>query len=351
MAINAAQLAAAGTRAFQTIMAGDPVDQIDKNRPFMAWLLANKKESTFLAGVYNEKVRYGHDSNYQRYTGDDQVTYNRRNTVRAAPFLHYEVHDGFSLNETELTDNGITLTPSMEAVPTGDEKSRIVNLIKENSEVLKIGLKENLDVDFHLDGSQSPKAVPGLDALVSTTPGVGVIGGIDRATSPYWRNNADISIRTDTPGNLTAHMETQFRACTTYGGSPPDFYPCGSKFYDAYRLDQIATQQREIIVTGRGGTNYDGGANNLYFKGKLLVWDPTFDALDAQLGTIAVPWSKRCYMLNSREGMTLRTVKGRWMVDRKPDRMYDRYVHYWGITSDFGISTARLNGQSVLSIA
>lgn len=351
MAITNAQLAAAGTRAFQTIMAGDPVDQIDKNRPFMAWLLANKKESTFLAGVFNEKVRYAHDSNYQRYTGDDQVTYNRRNTVRAAPFLHYEVHDGFSLNETELTDNGITLTDDTDAVPTADERSRIVNLIKENSAVLKLGMQENLDIDFHLDGSQSPKAVPGLDAIVSTTPAVGVIGGIDRATAPYWRNNADIAIPTTTAGVLTDHMETQFRACTTYGGSSPDFFPCGSKFYDAYRTDQKLTQQREIIVTGKSGTSFDGGTDNLFFKGKLLVWDPTFDALDAQLGVIAVPWSKRCYMLNSRQGMVLRPVKGRWMVDRKPARMYDRYVHYWGETSDFGITSARLNGQSVLSIA
>lgn len=350
MAINNAQLAAAGTGAFQTIMAGDPVDQIDKDRPFMAWALANKKESTFLAGVYNEKVRYSHDSNYQRYTGDDQVTYNRRKTVRAAPYLHYEVHDGFSLNETELTDNGITLTDDIDAVPTGDERSRIINLIKENTAVLKLGLQENLDIDFHLDGSQSPKAVPGLDAIVSTTPAVGVIGGIDRATAPYWRNNAAIGIATGTAGVLSATMETQWRACTTYGGSAPDAIFCGSKFYDAFRAEQIATQQREIIVTGKGGTSFDGGVNTLYFKGKMLVWDPTFDALDAQLGAIAVPWAKRCYFL-SRQGFTLRPVKGRWMVDRTPARMYDRYVHYWGETCDFGITSARLNGQSVMSIA
>lgn len=350
MPMTQAQLLLGANYQLETYAKGDPVDQINHDRPLMKWFVDNSIPSIFSNGIFNEKVRISNDSNYQNYTGDDQVTYNRKDTVRKAPYQHYEAHDGFALNETELANNGIVMTDDSDATPTEAETTQIVNILKENYATLKLGFQENWDIEVHLDGSQSPLSVPGLDLIVSTTPTTGVVGGIDAATALYWRNNANMAINTGTAGTLTAAMETTYRACTQYGGMAPDFYVCGSAFYDAYRKDAEQTVNRQIIIPGKGGTDLDASISGVFFKGKPLVWDPTFDALDAKLGAITYPWAKRCYFLNSKT-IKLRPFKGRWMISRKPSRIYDRYTHYFGITADYGLTCNKRNANAVLSIA
>ncbi|HST44499.1 MAG TPA: phage major capsid protein [Luteimonas sp.] len=353
MPLTTAQLLAGANRQLETYSTDDPIDQFTTDRPFASWLIANKQDSVFGNGIFNEKVRISNDSNYQNYTGDDQVTYNRKDTVRKAPFQHYEAHDGFTLNETELANNGIILTDDRNAVMTDAEKIQIVNLLDENWTTLKDGFQENWDIEVHLDGSTNPKAVPGLVALVSTTPTVGVIGGIDAATSPYWRNFADMGISTATAGNLISHMETLWRQTVTYGkmGQPNAIF-VGSAMYDAIQADALKVMSRQITVgaNSTGGITIDPSTKSLAFKGVPVAWDPTFDALDARLGPITYPWAKRGYFLNSKT-IKLRPVKGRWMVKRTPPRVYDRYTHYFGQTADYGLTTKKRNSNAVFSIA
>lgn len=352
MPVTTAQLLAGAAYQLESYSTSDPVDQFTSARPFAQWLISNKVDSIFGNGIFNEKVRVSNDSNYQNYTGDNQVTYNKKNTVRKAPFMHYEAHDGFALNETELADNGVILTDDREAVATEAEKIQIVNKLKEGRDTLKEGFQQNWDLEVHRDGTQSALAVPGLNALVSVD-GLGVIGGIDASTSTYWKNNFNTGIAA-TAGVLTAAMETEWRKCTTYGGMSPDYIVCGSKFLDAYRVDAKQEVNRQIIIAGKGGTTLDGSigtgvSTGLYFKGVELVWDPTFDALQAA-DAPAIAWDKRCYFLNSK-ALKLRPFKGRWMLPRKPSRIYDRYTHYFALTADYGITVNKRNCMSVLSIA
>lgn len=350
MPLNQAQLINGANYQLESWVKNDPVDNVDKKRPLLKWLMDNSKPGVYSNSIINEKVRISHDSNYQNYTGDQQVTYNKRDTARKAPFQHYEAHDGFQLNETDLANNGIVMTKDSESVPTEAEATQMVNILRENYDVLKLGFQENIDIEFHLDGSANPLSVPGLDALVSTTPATGVIGGLDASVYTFWRNTAILAINTSTQGTLTNNMETASRACTTYGGLEPDFIVCGSAFYDAYRKDANLMQNRQVIYSGKGGANADSSTDNVYFKGKLVVWDPTFDYLDSVLGAITYPWAKRCYFLQSKS-LRLRPFKGRWMILRTPSPMYDRYVHYWGMTADYGITVNQRNTMAVLSIA
>lgn len=353
MPLTPAQLASGANYQMQSYSTDSPIDQFTSERPLAKWLIEKKTETVFGNGIFNEKVRYTNDSNYQNYSGDDQVTYNRKDTVRLAPFQHYEAHDGFSLNETELANNGIILTDEKSAQMTDAEKIQIVNLLDENWTTLKDGFQENWDREIHLDGSANAKAVPGLDALVSTTPSVGTVGGIDAATATYWRNWADMGISTGTAGNLISHLETLWRKTITYGklGSP-DFIVVGSSMYDALRDDALKVMGRsiELSQSSTGGITIDPSTKALYFKGVQVLWDPTFDALDELLGAITYPWKKRGYFLNSK-AIKLRPVKGRWMIRRTPPRVYDRYTYYFGLTADYGLTVKKRNSLAVFSIA
>lgn len=353
MPLTPAQLASGANYQMQSYSTDSPIDQFTSERPLAKWLIEKKTETVFGNGIFNEKVRYTNDSNYQNYSGDDQVTYNRKDTVRLAPFQHYEAHDGFSLNETELANNGIILTDEKSAQMTDAEKIQIVNLLDDNWTTLKDGFQENWDKEIHLDGSANAKAVPGLDALVSTTPSVGTVGGIDAATATYWRNWADMGISTGTAGNLISRLETLWRKTITYGklGSP-DFIPVGSAMYDGLRDDALKVMGRSIDLSqsSTGGVTVDPSTKALYFKGVQVLWDPTFDALDELLGPITYPWKKRGYFLNSK-AIKLRPVKGRWMIRRTPPRVYDRYTYYFGLTADYGLTVKKRNSLAVFSIA
>ena len=349
MPFNTEQLAYAGRAAIDYFLKNDPIDQINTERPLIKKLTAGK--SPYAGGLQYvvEQLRYANDSNFQSYFGDQQVSYNRKRTIQQAKFTWGAFHDGFGLNEDELAQNGITMTDEKNATPTDAEKVQLTNLLSENMETLKLGFEENFDLMLHRDGSASATDIPGLDSLISLTPSASAtIGALNQQTYSWWRNYADIGISTATAGNLIDRMEIAWRECMRYGGSAPDFILVGSDFLDAYRRDASQTVNRRLSTSGKGNTAVDASVDGVYFKGVELVWDPVFDTLDS-LDAPSVDWAKRCYFINTRH-IKLRPIKGHWMTPRKPPRVYDRYVHYWALTSKAALTTNKRNAHAVLSL-
>lgn len=349
MPFNTEQLAYAGRAAIDYFLKNDPIDQINTARPLIKKLTAGKQPYAGGLQYVVEQLRYANDSNFQSYFGDQQISYNRKRTIQQAKFTWGSFHDGFGLNEDELAQNGITMTDDKNATPSDAEKVQLTNLLSENMETLKLGFEENFDLMLHRDGSASETDIPGLDSLISITPTASAtIGSLNQQTYSWWRNYADLGISTSTAGNLVDRMEIAWRECMRYGGSAPDFILCGADFLDAYRKDAGDTVNRRLNTTGKGNTAVDASVDGVYFKGVELVWDPVFDTLDA-LDAPSVDWTKRCYFINTRY-MKLRPIKGHWMVPRKPPRVYDRYVHYWGLTSKAALTTSKRNAHAVLSL-
>lgn len=347
MPFNTEQLAYAGKAAIDFFLKNDPIDQINTERPLIKKFIAGKQPYVGGLQYVVEQLRYSNDSNFQSYFGDSAVTYNRKRTLQQAKYTYGAFHDGFGLNEDELVQNGIVVTDDRAPTQSKEEVVQLTNLFKENMETLKLGFEENFDIMLHLDGTQSTTDIPGLDLLVSTTPSSGTVGTI-AASNAWWQNYADMDISTATQGNLVDRMEIAWRECMRVGGSAPDFILCGSDFLDAYRNDAGITINRRVNAPARGGVDVDGSVSGIYFKGVELVWDPVMDSLDA-IDSPTYSWPKRCYFLNSKF-IKLRPIKGHWMVARKPPRVYDRYVHYWGLTSKAALTTGKRNAHAVLSI-
>jgi hypothetical protein len=353
MPFNTEQLAYAGKAAIDYFQKNDPIDEVNIAHPFLKKLMEKKKDYAGGLQYVVEQLRYSNDSNFQSYFGDSQVTFNRKRTLTQAKYAWGSFHDGFGLNEDELAQNGITMTDDKNAVPSDAEKVQLTNLLKENQETLKLGFNENFDLMLHRDGTASSTDIAGLDLLVATDPTTSTtIGTINQNTNLWWRNNKSLAINSATAGLLIATMETQWRECTRYGGKAPDFILAGGAFIDAYLKSGGATVTRQITNDAglkKGGVSIDAGTNGVYFKGVEIIWDPVFDVLDT-LDSPATPWAKRCYFLNM-DTIRLRPIAGHWMVSRKPPRVYDRYVHYWALTSKASLTTNKRNANAVLSIA
>jgi len=350
MPFTAAQIASGATSQLDYFAANEPVDQINTARPLLKTLIDQRQASPGGNQFYVEQIMVSNDSNYQNYFGAQQVSYNERDGIRQARWAWYNFHDGFGLDEDRLAANGIVMTDDREATPTSAEKLQLTNLLQTGYTQLRESIHTGLNDELWRDGLYDINATPGIDALVSTTPAAGTIGGLNAATQTFWRNNASVNIATATPGSLTDQMEIMWRACTRFGGEAPTHIVASSAFLDAYRRDATNTVNRQIMVPGRGGTAMDASVTGVFFKGIEVVWDPTLDTLDARFGAPPVRWDRRCYFLNMRH-IKLRPLTGHWMVNRKPDRPYDRYVHYFGQTSKYRLTMAKRNSHAVLSIA
>lgn len=348
MAFTSEQISYAGKAAMDFVVRQDPTDLYNIDRPLLKALRADQKTFPGAKQYITEKLRTTNDSNFQWFGPDGEVSFNRKRTLSEANFSWGSAHDGFALTEEELLQNYISVTDDRDSAPTTDEKRQFVNLITENTQTLKLGFAEKFDYDLHLDGTQNADAIPGLDALVSTTPTVGTVGGINRATTAIWRNYAALNIAATT-GVLNAALETMWRSVTRVGGNSPNLILCGSKFIDAYRVEQMATQQRHIVMGSGGVKTVDGSVNELTFKGVPLVWDPVMDDLQAALNP-TVNWDKRAYFLNTRF-LKLRPAQGQDMVTRKPPRVYNRYTHYWGLTWRGAMTITRPGAMAVVSVA
>lgn len=328
----------------------DPIDQVNTDRVWLGKLLADMREdSIFGNGFYNESLYVTNDSNYQNYYGRQQVTYNDKNPDRLAKFGYGNAHDGFMVDEDELRRNGITITDSeTESTMDGAEKIQIVNLAKSKYRALKEGYRDGLERELLMAGGDA-ESVKGLDHLVSTTPSTGTVGNIDTSASAnsFWRNNANVGV---TRANVVEEMEESMNAAMLYGGQRPNFIMAGLDFINNYDAVAASKIQRHIAVQGRGGTALDPTITGRNFHGIHIVWNPFFERIDAEVGAITYPWTRRAYMLNTNT-IKLRPVKGAWMVNRKPPRPFDRYVHFRGLTSSFGLTINARNRNAVVSIA
>ena len=355
MPFTSEEISTAGKTSLDFYMKNKPVDQVNTERPLLKKLMAGKKAFPGAKQYVVEQLRKSNGSNFQWFNGSEVVSYNKRRNIEQANFQWRSAHDGFALDEDRLIQNGINIIEGKTKTASKSEVVMLTNLLDEENEALRLGFEEKFDQALHLDGTSDSDSVAGLDALVSLTPAVGTVGGIDASTEAYWRNHAATGLTTTTTtGDILDKMELAWRACIRNGGMP-DFILSGSDFVDGFRNFMMKTYGRinygpvqERTVEGGGGHN-EGTRTGLFFHGVELVWDPVFEELDT-LYSPGTAWEKRCYFLNCRH-IKLRPVDGQDMITRKPPRAYDKYEYYWGLTWRGTMTTNRRNANAVLAIA
>lgn len=351
MPFTSQEITDAGKIGLDFYLKNSPIDQIGVERPLYKWLSGQKQSAPGAKQYIVEQLRVRYQSNFQWFNGSQVVTYNRRQSIEQANFAWRSAHDGFSLDEDRLIQNGITVDDGGPGGNASDaERLQLTNLLKEQSEILKLGFQEKFSHACHLDGTQSADAITGLAALVSLTPTTGTVGGIDRslAGNIYWRNYAQTGLTsTTTTGTILDYMEIAWRACVRTG-SKPTFLEAGDDFIDGFRNFMFKSFGR-LDYEGVSERIIEGGTKELTFHGVPIVWNPEFDDLELVDAT-SPAWSKRCYFLSGRH-IKLRPIEGQDMITRKPPRAYDKYEYYWGLTFRGAITMNKGNAHAVVSVA
>jgi hypothetical protein len=354
VAFTAQELQDAGKIALDFYVKNNPIDQVAVERPLMKALMGKKK--TFPGGKQYvvEQLRYQYGSNFQWFNGASVVSYNRRVTTEQAQFPWRSAHDGFSLDEDRLAQNGISIDDGEKGGNASQaERVQLTNLLQESTETLRLGFEEKFSMYLHLDGTSSTDAITGLDAIVASNPTTGTVGGIDRsvAANTYWRNSYATGMTVPTTAaqatTFLGVMETNWRACVKNGGRP-DLILAGAGFIDAY-IAALTLNGQQVQYAGGKARDIDGGVGSIYFKGIEIHWCPEFDDNFGGFVSPAIHWTKRCYFINTRH-LTLRPMDGQDMVSRKPPRVYDKYVYYWALTWRGTLTTNRGNAHAYMSL-
>lgn len=348
MPISAPDLAYLGKVSLDDCMRKTTVDQIATEKPLLKRLMAKRK--LFLGAKQNVtvNVRKSYDSNFAWAYGEAAVSFNKRKTTDQAAFPWRRAVDGFYIDHDTLFGNGIKVREGERGQFKLEvsEKVQLLNLLDEQMDAFKEGFFDKLNLELHRDGTASTDAVTGLDGLIVTAPATGVVGGIDRATALYWRNNASTAIASGTAGALGDAMELQWRKCIRNGGTP-DFILAGSAFCDAYRKIVTVTQNADAGAVKKLDAGVGSGTETgLYFKGVPIVWDPSFETLDA-LDAPLIPWEKRCYFLNTK----FIDLRDDDMDIVTPVRPHDVLAMYHMINLRLALVLKRSNAHSVLAIA
>lgn len=349
MAISAADLQIAGKSSLDDYLKNQPIDQIAVDVPLYKKLMGKRKN--FLGAKQNvvAQIRKSHDSNFAWAYGEAPVSFNKRNTLEQAAFPWRRAVDGFYISHDTLFSNGIKVREGERGAYRLEtsERVQLTNLLNEQLDAFRTGFTEKLSLELHRDGTSNADAVTGIDALISLTPETGTVGGLDRASATYWRNNAKTAIASTTAGTLATAMEGEWRKCIRNGGSP-DFILAGSAFIDAYRQYGVTVTNNADagkIKTIDAGTG-SGVSTGLYFKGIEIIWDPQFEALDA-LESPAIPWEKRCYFMNTK----FIELHDDSIDIVSPDRPYNILALYQMVNLRLALVMKRANAHSVLSIA
>lgn len=348
MPITTGDLAHLSKVSLDDYIRNQTTDNISVQTPLLKKLMAKKKE--LIGGRLNvvKNIRKSHDSNFAWTYGEQKVSFNRRQTTELAAFPWKVAVDGMYIPFDFLFGNGIDVVEGKrgEAKLEKAERVQLIDLLDEQNSAFTIGFNEKLDLELHRSGTSSADAIVGLDALVSTTPETGTVGGIDRATASYWRNTAITGIQSTSDGELTKAMEKAWRQCHRNGGTP-DFILAGSDFIDAYRSSVVVTQNAEAGKVKRIDAGVGEGVNTgLYFKGVEIIWDPQFENLDT-LDSPDIAWEKRCYFLNMRD-MELRDNDARIT---NPTRPHDTRCLFTMVELRSALTIGRSNAHAVLSIS
>jgi hypothetical protein len=168
------------------------------------------------------------------------------------------------------------------------EKWQAVSIAESRIDALIAGLRNKTGLSLYSDGTgESGKEFGGLRLLVADDPTSGVVGGIDSATSDFWRNQTDVVAAVVDPATILSRMNTMHLNCTR-GADQPDLIMANQALFEAYWsvLQEDARHMSPKMA--------DAGFRTLEFVGTPVVYD-------AQCATdLTTAGEGRMYFLNCK---------------------------------------------------
>lgn len=240
-----------------------------------------------------QELSYQENSTYQRYSGYELLNVSPSDVISAAEY------------DWKQASVAVTISGLEQAQNSGEDA--LIDLLETRIDVAEKTMQNNLSLDMYSDGTASSgKQVGGLQLLVADTPTSGTVGGINRASYSFWRNQ---SFQTTSEigsaasaANIQRCMNTLYQR-TTRQTDKVDLIVADTNYYNFY-LNSLQAIQRitsdEMAQAGFQSLKYmgadvvfDGGVgggcptNHMYFLNtNYIFWRPHRDRNMVPLDTV-----------------------------------------------------------------
>lgn len=222
-------------------------DNLSKNNALLDYLRRRGNMEPISGGsIILEEILYDDGlSTGGAYSGYDVIDITPRRVVTAAQFPIKQYAEAVSMSGTEMLQNA--------------GRERMIDLLQARIRAAEIRLVNQIGADIFGDGTGfGGKAISGLGSFVSTTPTSGVVGGIDRATNTWWRNQ-EFNATTDGGAPLDAtniqDYMNEMAIKLIRGRNRPDLIVAGNDAY-AYYLKSMQAIQRVTTEDQSAGAGF-----------------------------------------------------------------------------------------------
>lgn len=196
------------------------------------------------------------EGNFQWFSGYELINITPADVISAAEFNWKQAAGSVSISGLEK-----------DVQNTGKEAT--INMLRAKLKNAERTMKNQACIAMYSDGTASGgKQFGGLQLLVADTPTSGTVGGIDRATQTFWRNQSYDST-TDggaaaTTVNIQTYMNEVFLRCTR-GNDKPNLIIADRNYYKLFWGSMQAIQRVTDEKTAAAGFS------NLAFAGNVPV--------------------------------------------------------------------------------
>ena len=208
---------------------------------------------------FQENIAYASNSTVQFQNPTDLLNTTPQDEFTSAIFAQKMLTGTDQISEKELLQNA--------------GEARIFNLLEGKRKNLMDSLRNQLGSALFSDGTGSGGLeIGGLQLLVADDPTTGTVGGIDRSTNAFWRNQVyDFSTSAGanaSASNIQAGMNSLYLACQVQEGSYPDLILADINYYSFF--ENSLQQIQRITTTGEGKLGFE----QLAYKSSAVVYDP-----------------------------------------------------------------------------
>lgn len=237
-------------------------DNVTKNVALLMRLKKRGNVETVSGGVkILQEIEHQANPGFGWYSGYDPLTIAPSEFATAAEFAIKEAYIGVIISGLEQAQNR--------------GKERMIPLLKSKIKNAEKSMVNEMGAAVYGDGTAANnKAIGGLQFLVSGTPNTGTVGGINRATSEFWRNRSTRSSvdfgGPATPANILSHMGRVYNRLVR-GTDKPDFIAADNESYQHFT---DAMSDRQVVTSTEMA---EAGFTALKFRGADVLLDGGMD--------------------------------------------------------------------------
>lgn len=233
-------------------------DNVTKNTALLFKLNKRGKVKPVSGGrTIVQELEYAENGTFQRYSGYE--------------ILNIQPSDVFTAAEYDWKQAAAAVTISGLEELQNDGDAQVIDLLESRIANAERTMTNNIGGDCYSDGTaDGGKQIGGLQLLVSTAPTSGTVGGIDRATWAFWRNQkfdgTNDGGAATSAANIQSYMNTLWLQCMR-NNDKTDLIMADNNFYQFYWESLQAIQR---ITNSEMG---EAGFTNLEFMGAPVCAD------------------------------------------------------------------------------